>query len=92
MRFYDSGFHTVTPRAASSRPAPVNPKGMFKKSPLTLRRVLARRQHFCVPRTSKMLPINRERRAEGKDRRRLVSSRIITPKDLTDYVGKVQSL
>lgn len=99
MRFYDSGFHTVTPRAALLRPAPVNPKGMFKENllspfplyPSARSRVPSRGQHFCVPRAPKMFPINREGQAESKGRERERadgSSRIIT---LADSLGEIQS-
>jgi len=72
VRFYDSGFHTITLRAALPCPAPVNPKGMFKENflsplyPFMRPKVPSGRQHFCVPRVLKMFSINREGRAEGK--------------------------
>lgn len=97
--------HSVPASSASSRPAPVSPKGMFKENPVARlcaprapvedARLFARlrRQHFCLP--PKMCPINREKWAKEerseRERGERHPSRVITSEDPADCFEEIQS-
>lgn len=88
--------------AVLPRPAPVNPKGMFKENlsspscPSARRGAPSRRQHFCVPSAPKMFPINREGLTEGGGEGRRKGKRwflayYYSERDHADSLGEIQS-